>query len=241
VRPTLAGSPQERVPRLASDVTRGYAVLAVSLVLTMATSVALVYVPADAVEPRVAAVSTTFTAWSALALLSSIANVAVFWRASPDQLVRWMRATVPRGLRARLLSLLNGGGAVSWAVAGSILAVAAVVFLTTNAELRSEPLVAWTAVSVVVGSLTMIVTSYAVRYARQNATNGGLHFPGSEDPRFSDYLYLAVQIATTFAPSDVQVTTRAMRGIVTVNSIISFAFNTVVIALLVSLLVSSGS
>ena len=83
-------------------------------------------------------------------------------------------------------------------------------------------------------------TAYAVRYAREQAASGGVSFAKTPEPVFADYLYLAVQIATTFSSSDVTIETTRMRRLVTANSLISFTFNTVIVALLVSVLVSSA-
>ena len=56
---------------------------------------------------------------------------------------------------------------------------------------------------------------------------------------FLDFFYLAVQVATTFASADVSVTTTKARRLITANSLISFGFNTVIVALLVSVLVGA--
>ncbi len=71
---------------------------------------------------------------------------------------------------------------------------------------------------------------------------GRARLPGEErdgPPVFSDYVYLAAQVATTFSTSDVTVERRSMRRTVTVHSIATFAYNTVVIALIVSMFLNA--
>jgi uncharacterized membrane protein len=119
--------------------------------------------------------------------------------------------------------------------------VLAVIYLALNPRVASSPLVTWCAVAAVAGSWAVTMVSYAVRIARENTLRGGAEFPGDEPPRFSDYLYVAAQLGTTFGGSDVNFTTRPMRRIVTGDSIISFTFNTVIVALLVSVLIARVS
>jgi len=90
-----------------------------------------------------------------------------------------------------------------------------------------------------VSSLFMMLTAYAVHYARKQALAVGLEFPSTPAPNFTDYLYLAGQVATTFGASDVAVTTSAMRRTVGIHSLLAMAYNTVIVALLVSVLLSS--
>jgi uncharacterized membrane protein len=53
---------------------------------------------------------------------------------------------------------------------------------------------------------------------------------------FWDCIYLATQVQTTFSSSDVTVGTTLTRKIVTGHTIVAFAFNTVIIALLIAVL-----
>ena len=51
------------------------------------------------------------------------------------------------------------------------------------------------------------------------------------------YVVLTWRIATTFGATDVSVTTPEMRRIVNLNVIVSFVYNSVIVALLVSILI----
>lgn len=227
-----------RVPRLASDTTRGWVIVAISIVPTLAAPFA-VFLLAPGLSISAVTTGGLFIGWSFIAVTTSVLTVAVFSRAEPEQLADWLRATTPRTSTRRLLWAISGGGAVGWAVTGSSLAVTAVAILSVDPALRAEPVVVWSGVAVVVTSFVMMLTAYAVHYARKHTLAPGLEFPRTPVPGFTDYLYLAGQLATTFGGSDVEVTSSSMRRTVTVHSLLSMAYNTVIVALLVSLLLSS--
>jgi uncharacterized membrane protein len=230
----MTWTPRPDHPKLASDVTRGYVILGAVIPVTLLAQVAL---RAADVADHALIPATIFIGWASLGLLTGILTLAVFWRADGATLRRWLEQTTPRDRGAKVWSVLNGGGSASWAITGSVIAVAAVVGMAFLPELRAEPVVVASGIAVVVGSLFMTMSSYALRYARETATVGGFRFAGPTEPRFEDFFYLAVQVATTFGPSDVVVETTHARRLVTLNSIISFGFNTVIVALLVSVLV----
>ena len=86
---------------------------------------------------------------------------------------------------------------------------------------------------------------YAVHYAhlfydpaeRKDAgkVRGGLEFPETKEPDYWDFVYFSVVIGMTCQVSDVQVTARQMRHLVTAQGIIAFFYNTVVVALAVNI------
>lgn len=72
---------------------------------------------------------------------------------------------------------------------------------------------------------------------------GGLNFPhasGSDAPapNYAEFLYFSFTIAATAQTSDVAVTTRAMRRLVLAHAVLSFAFNTLVLALAINIVAS---
>ena len=70
---------------------------------------------------------------------------------------------------------------------------------------------------------------------------GGLEFPGSKRPDGWDFLYFATVIGMTAQTADTAITTSHMRRVVLVHSILSFFFNTVIVAAVVNLAVSLGN
>lgn len=67
---------------------------------------------------------------------------------------------------------------------------------------------------------------------------GGIAFPKTERPVGWDFLYFAVVIGMTAQTADVDITSTRMRMVAMVHSILSFFFNTIIIAAAVNLVVS---
>lgn len=63
---------------------------------------------------------------------------------------------------------------------------------------------------------------------------GGLDFPGEDAPDYRDFAYFSFVIGMTCQVSDVQVTSREMRRRVLQHGILSFGFNTVILALTIN-------
>jgi uncharacterized membrane protein len=129
---------------------------------------------------------------------------------------------------------------VSVACAFSVFAATVVLrSAKTLAPERSGVLVALCLLSVVAAwALTHAV--YTLRYAHLFYRDGhdhghGLVFPGEHPPDDMDFAYFAFTIGMTFQVSDVVITGRAMRRAVLVHSLLSFAYNTVILALALNL------
>ncbi|SEM98875.1 Uncharacterized membrane protein [Gemmobacter aquatilis] len=68
----------------------------------------------------------------------------------------------------------------------------------------------------------------------------GLNFPGEEEPRGWDFLYFSFVIGMTAQVSDVVVEGPAMRRVVLIHSVVSFFYNTVILALAINAVLSFG-
>lgn len=83
-------------------------------------------------------------------------------------------------------------------------------------------------------------TTYTMRYAhlyyRDDGDLGGLGFPGTEMPCLLDFAYYAFTVGMCFQVSDVTVTQHRMRRATLGHALLSFAFNTAVLALALNLL-----
>jgi uncharacterized membrane protein len=66
--------------------------------------------------------------------------------------------------------------------------------------------------------------------------SGGLEFPGDREPGMLDFTYFSFTVGTSFAASDVKVTSRRSRGVVLGHTILSFAYNTVLIAVVINVI-----
>ena len=65
---------------------------------------------------------------------------------------------------------------------------------------------------------------------------GGLGFPGNEQPDYWDFVHFAVIIGVASQTADISFTRKPLRRIGTVHGVLSFVFNTVVLALTINLL-----
>ena len=63
---------------------------------------------------------------------------------------------------------------------------------------------------------------------------GGLNFPEDDLPDYRDFAYFSFVIGMTCQVSDVSVTSREMRRLVLVHGILSFGFNTAILALTIN-------
>lgn len=101
--------------------------------------------------------------------------------------------------------------------------------------------------SVFLGWLT-IHTMTAIHYAHlfwRSSTgagnmqpHGGMDFPDTDEPGIYEFLYFSIVIGMTAQTSDVAVTRTSMRKVVLLHSIVSFFFNTVLVAAAVNAAVS---
>jgi uncharacterized membrane protein len=87
---------------------------------------------------------------------------------------------------------------------------------------------------------TMFGLHYAHEYYDQNGgKGGGLEFPGNEDPDYWDFAYFSFVIGMTCQVSDVGVSCRPIRRTAAAHGIVSFLFNTALLALTVNITASA--
>jgi len=67
-----------------------------------------------------------------------------------------------------------------------------------------------------------------------------LIFPGADEPVFSDFLYVSVTIALTFAMSDVSIESSRMRRTILLQSLLSFIFYTMIFSVVANLLINNS-
>lgn len=101
--------------------------------------------------------------------------------------------------------------------------------------------IAWTVIALAAVALSWLVTHtvYTLRYAHLYYRSGGVHglqFPGTEPPADIDFAYFAFTIGMTFQVSDVAVCSSKCRRAVLLHGLISFVFNTTIIALALNLI-----
>ena len=85
-------------------------------------------------------------------------------------------------------------------------------------------------------------TAYTLRYAHlyyrdDDEGEGGLSFPGDQPPAYLDFAYYAFTIGMCFQTSDVTITSRQIRRATMAHAVLSFTYNTAILATAVSLVV----
>jgi len=66
----------------------------------------------------------------------------------------------------------------------------------------------------------------------------GLKFPGTKEPDYLDFLYFTFTIGVANQTADIAIESRAMRVLVLIHSIISYFFNTIILALTINIAAS---
>jgi uncharacterized membrane protein len=139
------------------------------------------------------------------------------------------------------------GRTVVWIV---VLAASTAAFFISGYTLRGDFVAGDATLRLVLGlgavALSWLVaqTSWTLRYAhlyyRDDAEGeGGLEFPGGHRPDEFDFAYFAFTVGMTFQVSDVTVTSPQIRRAVLLQALLSFAYNTAIIALALNLAFAS--
>jgi uncharacterized membrane protein len=92
-------------------------------------------------------------------------------------------------------------------------------------------------------SWMMLHATFCFRYAHEFYTrtdpagdfDRGLEFPGETSPDYLDFAYFSLVLGMTFQVSDVQITARKFRRLAALHGLLSFLFNTVIVALTVNI------
>jgi uncharacterized membrane protein len=126
---------------------------------------------------------------------------------------------------------------------GAFASLAAIVFELGNAHHNPAELIFATAT--VALSWAAVHTAFALHYAHdyyRGEKPGGLQFPSGDHDEHADYwdfVYFSFVIGMTAQVSDVGITDKTIRRTVTVHGIISFLFNTALLALMVNIAASA--
>ena len=126
---------------------------------------------------------------------------------------------------------------------GAFASIAAIAFELGAAQ-RNAPQLALATVTIVL-SWAVIHTTFALHYAHdyyRGAKPGGLQFPSGDQHDHADYwdfVYFSFVIGMTAQVSDVGITDKTLRLTATAHGIISFFFNTALLALMVNIAASA--
>ena len=128
---------------------------------------------------------------------------------------------------------------------GAFASIAAIVF-ELGASHHDAPALAL-ATSTIALSWAVVHTAFALHYAHEYYRGhkpGGLQFPSGDTQDHADYwdfVYFSFVIGMTAQVSDVGITDKTIRRTATVHGIISFVYNTALVALMVNIAASAVS
>jgi len=126
---------------------------------------------------------------------------------------------------------------------GAFASIAAIVF--ELGETHRSALALTLATGTIALSWAGVHTSFALHYAHEyyrGAKPGGLQFPSGDQHEHADYwdfVYFSFVIGMTAQVSDVGITDKIIRRTATVHGIISFIYNTALVALMVNIAASA--
>lgn len=149
------------------------------------------------------------------------------------------------GTRLRATANDPGNAALYFMVVAACWVSLAGVLLVTDAARVMGGATRWAHIGLALAALLatwlLIQTVFALHYARHYYRSGGagLSFPGDSEPDYLDFAYFAAIIGMTAQVADVAITTTAMRRLVLVHGLVSFAFNILVLALTLNLVASA--
>jgi uncharacterized membrane protein len=126
---------------------------------------------------------------------------------------------------------------------GAFASLAAIVFELGAS--KNSPAALVLAIVTIVLSWAMVHTAFSLHYAHdyyRGKKPGGLQFPSGDahvDADYWDFVYFSFVIGMTAQVSDVGITDKIIRRTATVHGIISFVFNTALLALMVNIAASA--
>lgn len=136
--------------------------------------------------------------------------------------------------------LLGYGSATSWTMSAAFVAVVITVVVTQTPVLQGTGYVLLSLLAVA-SSWALMVYSFALAYVRLNAATpgtGGRHVDlhVEDAAEFGDYLTLALLLSTMAATISASIKTREAWRLVRANVVLAFVFNSVILAMVISLL-----
>lgn len=134
-------------------------------------------------------------------------------------------------------------------LAASIISLVAIYLLLKSAKGHNDEEVSsmvFLAMGAVIASWILVHTIFAMRYAHlyydtvkgphDVSTKKGLEFPEEPEPDYLDFVYFSFVVGMTFQVSDVEISSRRIRRLALVHGLISFVFNTAIVALSINII-----
>ena len=170
-----------------------------------------------------------------------ISFLAATWMLMVQAKSKTMRRNAQSQDEGRLVIL----SIVTTAACASIFAIAFILKETKGKDVSILIPHLLLAVVTIIGSWLLVHTIFAMHYAHEyyqdhqtqsDCKAGGLDFPEDIEPDYWDFLYFSFVIGMTSQVSDIQITSRSMRRLSLLHSILSFFFNTAIVAMSINII-----
>jgi uncharacterized membrane protein len=171
--------------------------------------------------------------WTSRALIAWDVTVALYLVAA-FAIIR--RAHISH-IRSHAIAADDGRFAILTLTAGAALASILAIIVELGASGRG-PLQIALAIATIALSWTMVHVIFALHYAHdyyRPREPGGLKFPDEDKPDYWDFIYFSFVIGMTAQVSDVAITDRTIRRTAIAHGVVSFVFNTALLALMVNI------
>ena len=170
-------------------------------------------------------------------------------------IINWITFSVTNSNQIREQSKVQDSGRtivffiVLIATIASFLAVLLII-VSKHQSTSSETMHLIVAIAGMIFSWFLIHTIFTLRYAhifygdseeKPEIHAAGLKFPGDKNPDFFDFAYFAFVLGMTFQVSDVQITSNKIRRMAMWHGLLSFGYNTIMIALTINLIAGLGN
>ncbi|HUN91553.1 MAG TPA: DUF1345 domain-containing protein [Burkholderiaceae bacterium] len=198
------------------------------------TAVALALVAATQVPSALGGIARALLGWNVFVYVY-LALVWTMMRRSDEHRLRRL-ARLMDETAVVVLTLVTIGAVMS------LLAIVAELATAKQVDAGRRALQLGLTGSTVIGSWLLVPTAFALHYAfmfYRAPEPVQLAFPdGEREPGYVDFLYFSFTIAVASQTADVALRSRAMRRVVLVQSVLSFFFNTSIVAMSVNIAAS---
>ncbi len=187
-----------------------------------------------AIPARLGPALRAVAAWDVAALALLVLGLSVILKDGPEETGRRAAAHDPG--RHAINALVIASSAIS------LLATAAVVRQAHNYSPQVRGVFVVLSVLAVACSWLLTQTVYTLRYAHlyyhdDHEGIGGLEFPAGGRPSYLDFAYLSFTVGMCFQVSDVVVSSRQIRRTLLGHALLSFVYNTAILATAINLAV----
>ena len=222
---------------MCSDSHRAFISFLVSLVPPAVIGLIILLTNIAAGDVAAVLVALLLLEWNVFALLYILLSVRTF--SGADQQTFEARMKARETLEPRFWRRVNprGDGPI-YAIESSFVAFAVVLILPRiNAISIDDWFLLPITTCILFTAWAFTIVSYALHYAEKDLAEPSFDFPGTRTNAFADYLYFSIAVATTFGATDVSITKPSMRRVVNLHTILTFVYNTVIVAMLAALLI----